>query len=421
MAPRSIKTLAMVLAGGRVDDLSALTFNRPKSALPFGGFARIIDFSLSNLMQSGLERVGVLSQYRSYSLINHLGIGAPWDMIGRGRGISILPPFQGSRESRWYHGSADAMYQNLDFVRYHQPENVLILSGDHVYHLDYRELINFHRAREADLTIAFAAVSREEAAERLGVAEIEETGADQLGGRVLSYEEKPKVPKGEWASLTIYCFRPRVLYEVLEANAAEDASHEFGRDIIPRLLRQKSRVYGFKFKGYWGYTRTIEEFWRTNMDLLGDNPKIPLQEWGVRTNLDHQRIRDCPPLKIGAGAVISNSLIYNGATIDGRVENSIIFPRVQVSKGATVRNSILFFNTKLAADCQFDKVICDVNTTFGQRCIVGGNGPPAQQRATVIGWHNKVPAGTVIEAGCILYPELAQDIPSMISAGRVLS
>ena len=294
------RTLAMILAGGRVDELSALTYYRPKSALPFGGFARVIDFPMSNLMHSGLEKVAVLSQYRSYSLINHIGTGAAWDMIGRYRGVSILPPFQGSEESRWYRGSADAVFQNLDFIRYHAPENILILSGDHIYQMDYREMINYHQRQDADLTIAFLKVDRQEAVDRFGVADIEDRG-DGQGGRVLDYREKPAEPSYDWASLTIFCFRPAVLYEVLQANAADDFSHEFGRDIIPRLLREKRRVYGYTFSGYWGYTRTVEEFWRTNMDLLGDKPKIPLNEWGLRTNLEHRRIRDCPPLKIGAG------------------------------------------------------------------------------------------------------------------------
>lgn len=415
-----LKTLAMILAGGRVDDLGPLTYFRPKSTLPFGGFARIIDFSLSNLMQSGLERVGILSQYRSYSLINHIGIGAGWDMIGRHRGIAILPPFQGSEDSRWYRGTADAIYQNLDFIRYHDPENVLILSGDHVYHMDYRDIIEYHQATEADLTIAFLAVPRQRSANRFGVASIEDE-ENSPGGRVLGYEEKPAAPKGDWASLTIYCFRPRILYKSLEANAAEDASHEFGRDIIPRLLEEKARVYGFKFKGYWGYTRTIEEFWQTNMDLLGEDPKIPLRGWGLRTNLEHRRIRDCPPLKIFPGATITNSLIYNGCTIEGTVENSILFPRVHVGRGAIVRNSVIFFNNKIPADCRFGRVISDVNNTFGSGCRVGEEGPTTAQKVTVLGWNNTFTANTVIEPGCILYPELQDGmIPSILSAGMVL-
>ncbi|MDW7773867.1 MAG: sugar phosphate nucleotidyltransferase [Desulfobulbaceae bacterium] len=414
------QTLAMVLAGGRVDALGALTYYRPKSTLPFGGFARIIDFSLSNLMHSGLHKVGILSQYRSYSLINHIGIGAGWDMIGRYRGISILPPFQGSEESRWYRGSADAIYQNLDFIRYHDPKTILILSGDHVYNMDYREILAFHDARNADLTAAFLKVPRQLSANRFGVAEIDNEGGP-TGGRVLGYEEKPASPAGDWASLTIYCFRPQTLFQVLEANAAEDASHEFGGDILPRLLQEKRRVYGFKFRGYWGYTKTVEEFWQTNMDLLGSDPVFNLKECGLRTNLEHRDIRDCPPLKMGSGAVVKNSLIYNGCTIEGRVENSILFPRVHVGKGVTVCNSILFFNNRLDCGCRFNKVISDANNSFGRDCLLDAEGAAADGRITVIGLENSVPDGTVIKPGCTLYPKLSPgQIPQTVSAETIL-
>ncbi|MEW6429851.1 MAG: sugar phosphate nucleotidyltransferase, partial [Thermodesulfobacteriota bacterium] len=267
------QTLAMILAGGRVDELNVLTAYRPKSAVPFGGFARVIDFPLSNLMHSGLERVAILSQYRCYSLINHLGTGSAWDMTGRHRGISILPPFQGSAGSSWYRGSADAVYQNLDFVRFHDPEEILILSGDHIYKMDYRQVIDYHRRKNADLTIACVRVPRERA-HRFGVADIDDEDGDS-GGRILRYAEKPASPEFDWASLTVYCFRPRVLVEALEYNAAHGDSFEFGRDIIPQLLREQRRVYGYRFKGYWGYTRTIEEYWQTSMDLLGPEPAIP--------------------------------------------------------------------------------------------------------------------------------------------------
>jgi len=187
----------MILAGGRVDELGVLTHYRPKSAVPFGGFARVIDFPLSNLLHSRIERIAILSQYRSYSLINHIGTGSAWDMIGRYRGISILPPFKDYENPHWYRGSADAVYQNLDFVRYHNPAEILVLSGDHVYQMDYRRMIQYHKQQQADLTAAFIHVPMSEAS-RFGIAEIEE-GSDE-GGRLLSYEEKPARPRGQWAS-----------------------------------------------------------------------------------------------------------------------------------------------------------------------------------------------------------------------------
>ena len=413
------RTLAMILAGGRVDDLGVLTFHRPKSAVPFGGFARVIDFPLSNLMNSGLDRVAILSQYRSYSLINHIGIGAAWDMIGRYRGISILPPYLGYGHSQWYRGSSDAVYQNLDFMQYIKPEQILILSGDHVYHMDYRELIAYHREKDADLTMACLKVPMRDAP-RFGLADIDDEDGER-GGRVIRYREKPDKPEFNWASLTVYCFKPKVLFQVLEANIREDASYEFGRDIIPRLMNENRRVYGFKFKGYWGYTRTIEEYWQTNMDLLGPEPKIRFDEWNVRTNLEHRGIRDCQPLKIGRQAAISDSLIYNGCIVEGRVEHSILFPGTRVEKGALVKDSVLFFNNAVGKGAELHKVISDVNTTFGREVMIGAADTPEPKQATVIGWNNFITAGTIIGSGCTVYPSLpTEKIPMQVESGEVV-
>lgn len=396
-------TLAMILAGGRVNELGVLTFYRPKSAVPFGGFARVIDFAMSNLMRSGIELVAILSQYRSYSLINHIGTGAAWDMIGRNRGVSILPPFKGAESADWYRGSADAVYQNLDFVRYHVPEQILILSGDHVYQMDYRKLISYHQDKGADLTAAFIEVEPKQA-HRFGIGTIE--FEDENGGRLVAYEEKPTAPKGNFASLTILCFKPNVLYAMLEANQKQN-SFEFGRDIIPMMMQQGCKVYGYRYRGYWGYTRTVDEYWKTSMDLLGRTPKINMEEWGLRTNLEHRGIRDFQPLIVGADAVLDNSMVYNGSHVFGTVHNSIIFPGVRVEKGAVVTDSILFFNNTVESGTQLTRVVVDVNTVIGPDCQIGG--PSAQaccDGITVIGWNNQVPAGTRIGRGCTVYPEL---------------
>lgn len=392
------KILAMVLAGGRVDELNVLTYYRPKSAVPFGGFARVIDFALSNLMQSGLEQVAILSQFRSFSLINHIGSGAAWDMIGRYRGISILPPSTGHASSNWYRGSADSVYQNIDFIRYHDPEVVLILSGDHIYNMNYQPMIAYHKAKDADLTMACLEVPMA-GAHRFGLADLD--GEDgEVGGRVLHYKEKPQNPKFNWASMTVFCFKPEALLAALAVNAQEDTSFEFGKDIIPRLLADRRRVYGYKFKGYWGYTRTIEEYWQTSMDLLGPSPKLDLEAWGVRTNLEHRGIRDYQPLKVGGKATVRDSLIYNGCVIEGTVERSVLFPGVHVKPGAVVRDSVLFFNNKVEAGAQLGKVVSDVNTTFGAKARIGGD------EVTVLGWNNHIPAGTVIGGDCTVYPHL---------------
>jgi glucose-1-phosphate adenylyltransferase len=393
-------TLAMILAGGRVDELGVLTHYRPKSAVPFGGFARVIDFPLSNLMRSGIERIAILSQYRSYSLINHIGTGAAWDMIGRNRGIFILPPFKDYHNPNWYRGTADAVYQNLDFVRYHKPEEILILSGDHIYEMDYRHLIRFHHEQDADLTAAFIKVKKKNAAGRFGVAEIADDHAE--GGRLLSYEEKPAEPKGEWASLTVLCFKPQVLCAILKENQAS-SSYEFGRDIIPMMVERGMKVLGYKFNGYWGYTRTVDEYWQTSMDLLGENPLINMEKWGLRTNLEHRGIRDCQPLKVGPDGVLDNSMAYNGCIVEGKVRNSILFPGVRVEKGAEVNGSILFFNTVVKEGCTLERVVSDVNTAFGCNVQAGSR----TGGVTVIGWNNHVPDGMVIGGGCTVAPEIA--------------
>ena len=416
---RKPKTLAMILAGGRVDDLGVLTFHRPKSAIPFGGFTRIIDFSLSNLMNSGLERVAILSQYRSYSLINHIGIGSAWDMIGRYRGISVLPPYIGYGHSQWYRGSSDAIYQNLDFVQYIDPEQLLILSGDHIYQMDYREMISYHREKDADLTMACLKVPMNDA-HRFGVADIDDEDGER-GGKVLRYSEKPENPESNWASMTVFCFKPEVLYEVLEANIKEDASYEFGRDILPRMMREKRRVFGYKFKGYWGYTGTIEEFWQANMDLLGGDPPIKFADWNIRTNMEHRNIRDCQPVKIGNSAQISDSLIYNGCIIEGEVERSILFPGTYVAKGAKVKDSVLLFKNDVGKGAELNKIISDVNTIFGSGVRIGEAGRPDSIGTTVIGWNNFISPNTIIDSGCTVYPSVSSEkIPKKVESGEVV-
>ncbi len=412
-------TLAIILAGGRVDDLNVLTAYRPKSAVPFGGFARVVDFPLSNLMQSGLDQVAILSQYRSYSLINHVGVGAAWDMIGRYRGISILPPYQGFGQSSWYRGTADAVFQNLDFIQYHSPENLLIISGDHVYHMDYREIIQYHKEKDADLTMACVNVPLDKA-QRFGLADIDDEDGER-GGRIHQYREKPASPTSNWASMTVYCFKAQTLYDVLDVNAREDDSFEFGKDIIPRLMAAQCRIYGFKFSGYWGYTRTIEEYWQAHMDLLGNEPRIDLEKWGLRTNLEHRGIRDHQPLRVGNSANIQNSLVHNGCVIEGEVVNSILFPGVHIKPGAVVKNSVLFFNNVVGRDAVVDKAIIDVNVSIGARARIGDDGPVDRKKVTVIGWNNHLPDGMLIGSDCTLYPGLKPEkMLPVLKTGEVL-
>lgn len=408
----------MILAGGRVDELNVLTYYRPKSAVPFGGFGRVIDFPLSNLMNSGIEQVAILSQYRSYSLINHIGTGAAWDMLGRHRGISMLPPYIGSDQQDWYRGSADAVFRNLDFVQYHEPEQVLVLSGDHIYKMDYQHLIAYHREKNADLTMGVIRVKPEKA-HRFGIATVDDEDREK-GGRVTAYWEKPANPESDWASLTVLCFKPEILYKLLAENQ-EDTSYEFGRDIITKMMRVGYRVYGYKFCGYWGYTRTVEEYWQSNMDLLGENPLIDMEKWGLRTNLDHRGIRDFQPVLLGDYASVQNSLVYNGSVIEGTVRNSVIFPGVKVDAGAVVENSVLFFNNRIGRNCRLSKVVADVNNSFGEGVVVGAEAGRQAGEITVIGWNNQIPDQAVIGEGATVYPLLkAGQWKKVIAAGEVL-
>lgn len=391
--------LALILAGGRVDDLGVLTFFRPKSMMPFGGVYRVIDFPMSNLIHSGIEKVGILSQYRPFHLLEHISNGAPWDMKGRNRFVVVLTPFKGHETADWYQGTADAVYQNLDFLRLHKPELLLILSGDHVYNMDYREIIAYHREKKADLTIAFTKVKKE-GAHRFGLADIDDE--DKKGGRVLQYIEKPEKPPFEWASLTIYVFNPDILIEALEENAKED-SHEFGKDIIPKFLENR-KVYGYKHRGYWGYTRTPLEYWHTNMDLLGKTPKLDINAWRVMTNLAHRGIYDRQTALTGISAKIENSLFYSGCRIDGTVTNSILFPGVRVDEGAVVRNSILFFDTIVEKNAKINNTISDMEVVFKQGAEIGGKGP--MEDLSVIGWGSLIPENVKIAHGVTVYPNL---------------
>ena len=421
-------TLALILAGGRVDELSVLTLSRPKSAVPFGGMYRVIDFPLSNLMHSGVEKVGILSQYRSFSLVNHVGIGSWWDFVGRDRGATMLLPSTGYRVGDWYKGTADAVYQNLEFIHEQNPKTVLILSGDHIYKMDYDPMLDYHLEKDADLTIAFYPIKPDQSS-RFGVAEIDNEDGE-LGGRVLNYREKPLESEFSWASLTIYLFKPSVLTAVLNKNAAGD-SHEFGRDIIPKMIEKKN-VYGYKFNGYWGYTRTIDEFWQTNMDLLGDSPKIALESWQVRTNLDHDCVRDRPPARIGRNAVIENSLVHNGCQVDGEVSNSILFSGVKVAEGAVVKNSVLFFGTKINSGAFLDKTITDFDVQVGTGCMIGEGRCETPNKEypnllksgiSLIGKDVSVPPNVQIGRNCIIYPEMKQENfeKTKIESGTILS
>ena len=420
--------LALILAAGRVDELSLLTLDRPKSAVPFGGLYRVIDFALSNLMQSRIGRVGILSQYQSTSLLTHIGTGESWDMNGRHRKVTLLPPSSGGKGCEWYRGTADAVAQNMEFIVEDEPDLVLILSGDHIYHMDYQELIHFHLAQKADLTVGFVNVPLKEAP-RFGLGLIEKKGSP-TGGRLLEYREKPAQPISSWASLTIYLFRPQVLFEVLKSPETGSPPLEFGRDILADMVH-RYRVFGYRFKGYWGYTRTLEEYWQTHMDLLVPRPKIRLPEWEIRTNLEHERIAERQPVRVGPRARLTQVLLTPGCEVEGRVRRSVLFPGVVIEEGAVVEDSILLYDTRVGAGACLKRVITDKRVTIGEGSRVGGEdlfdplrsrpGPPAAG-LTLIGHNTHVPPRTVIGSNCLLYPHLdRQAFPSdRLPSGEIL-
>ena len=353
------RTVAMILAGGRVGELSVLTLERPKSALPFAGHFRIIDFALSNLCQAGINNVGILSQYRPASLIDHIGGGESWDFVGLDRGAKILPPYHAAEGSEWYRGNADAVCQNLRYLRAQGAQVALILSGDHIYSMDYRQLILHHLEQDADLTIAFKRVTERD--RRFGYGEID------AEGQVTAYEEKPSMPRSDLVSLTIYAFRMDALEEVLTRMRDLD-SLEFGRDVIPALL-QNGRVCGYLFDGYWAYTRTIDSYYAAHQDLLAG--KIDLYNSGLRTNnQDNSLARQTPPI-FRTWTEAENSLISEGCVVEGRVVDSVLGPGVHIGRGAVVEGSILFNDVAIHADARVHNAIIDKRVTVGRGASIG--------------------------------------------------
>jgi glucose-1-phosphate adenylyltransferase len=389
------RMVAMVLAGGRVGELSVLTLRRPKSALPFAGYFRVIDFALSNLMRAGVNNVGILSQYRPGSLIDHVRTGESWDFVGLDRGAKILPPFRGADASDWYKGNADAVYQNLNYVRDHNASVVLILSGDHIYTMDYREMIRFHREHGADMTVAF---------KRMGPHERFGYGRLDAEGRVTSYEEKPAQPSSDLASLTIYVVNARPLADILSQLAGR-SQVEFGQDVIPRML-EKYRVMGYVFDGYWAYTRTVSAYYQAHQDLLAR--RIDLDQWAVRTNLQDSEVASQPPPRVRGAAQVQNSFLSPGCDVQGTVIGSVLSPGVRVEKGASVINSIVFHRCVVERGAQVRCAIVDKAASIGPEAQVGPDGgePPAEGAPiTLLGKECRIAPGVRVEAGSEVAPE----------------
>ncbi len=415
-----MRTLAMILAGGAGSRLSALTQKRTKPAVPFAGKYRIIDFTLSNCVNSGIFTVGICTQYRPRSLNEHIRTGRPWDLNRATGGVTLLQPYMGTRDYNWYRGTADAIYQNLDYVRRQHSDIVLILGGDHVYKMDYDVLTTFHLDHGADLTIATVRVAPEEAS-RFGILETDEEY------RVVGFEEKPARPNGTLGSMGIYVFNADVLDEVLSADHTGTGSrHDFGGDIIPQMIKSH-QVYAFPYRGYWVDAGTIAAYWQAHMDLLVE-PRLDLvgRDWII-----HTRSEERPPVNVRSGAHIEQSLITDGCVIEGTVEHSVLSPGVRVRQGAIVRHSVVMTDAVIEENAVLDHAILDKRVRVGAGAQIGwandqtSDAPLSlhDKPITVIGKNTRIPAHTRIGRGCTIAADLGEDafgqdlIPSGTSIG----
>ncbi|SHE28855.1 glucose-1-phosphate adenylyltransferase [Alkalibacter saccharofermentans] len=326
------KVVAMLLAGGQGTRLKSLTKNVAKPAVPFGGKYRIIDFPLSNAANSGITDIGILTQYKPFLLNEHIGIGSHWDFDRSSGGLRILSPFAGEAGGRWYQGTANAIYENMNFINHVNPNYVLILSGDHIYKMDYKKMLDYHIEKQAHCTISVIQVPWDEAS-RFGIMDTDEFG------RITEFAEKPEKPKSNLASMGIYIFNWDALKAYLEMDVKNpDSSNDFGKDIIPTMLADKNNMYAYTFEGYWKDVGTVRSYWEANMDLLSDDNELDLycREWRIFT-----KNRNLPPQYVTDQAVVKNSMINEGCIIDGHLEKSILFSEVRVDKGAKVYNSVI--------------------------------------------------------------------------------
>jgi len=408
-------SLAMILAGGVGSRLNVLVSHRAKPAVPFGGIYRIIDFALSNCMHSGIHHAAVLTQYKPLSLMRHIGTGAAWDFLGRTREVKILPPRTGDAASDWYKGTADAIRQNIDFIEAHFSKEVLILSGDHIYRMDYQDMLRHHREAGAKVTVAMMTVPWE-LTSQFGIGIVNDAG------RIVDWEEKPAKAKSNLASMGIYVFDTEYLLRALRQTTEED----FGHHIIPKALRD-GELFSYQFDGYWRDVGTIQAFWEANMDILNSSSGLNLSAWNVCTNTEEEGlIYDRPPMNITGSAEVINSVISCGCIVKGQVKNSILSPGVVVEEGAEVDSSVLMHNTIVSKGARVQRVIADKNVRLGKDCAVGipadmASGCPANylyskhlySGLTLVGKNAVIPDGAKVGGNCILLPNVrAQDWPS---------
>lgn len=394
------KIVAMLLAGGQGSRLGVLTSNMAKPAVPFGGKYRIIDFPLSNCVNSDIDTVGVLTQYRPLALNSYLGTGQHWDLDRNHGGVFVLPPYMTEKVGQWYSGTANAIWQNREFVDQYDPEYVLILSGDHIYKMDYDKMLSFHVKMEAAATIAVIDVPLEEA-HRFGIMNTDETG------RIVSFEEKPAQPKSTNASMGIYIFNWKKLKEYMAKDDADpNSDNDFGKNIIPAMLDAGETMVAYPFSGYWKDVGTVQSFWEAHMDLLGYPPVLDLNDsnWRIYT-----RNPVMPPHFVGAEAYVRNSLISEGCVVEGAVENSVLFSGATVEKGARVTDCVILPNAHVGANCDLHKAIVGENTQVGAFTVMGGPLRPGEKvnnaltgDITLVGNDVVVPPCSYLAQGAVL-------------------
>ena len=360
---RKTECLGMILAGGQGSRLKALTKTVAKPAVPFGGKYRIIDFPLSNCVNSGIHKVGIATQYKPFELHSYLGAGTSWDLDRNDGGLFVLPPYAREKGGDWYRGTADAVYQNLNFIDLVDPEYIIILSGDHIYTMNYAWMLESHKNNNADCTIGVFEVPWEEAP-RFGIM-----ATDKETGRIVEFQEKPKEPKSNLASMGIYIFTTSFLKKyLLEDGENENSSHDFGNDLIPKMLNDGARMFSYAFDGYWKDVGTIESLWLANMDLLEDTPPFELNgDWKIYSSNPSM-----PPQYVGPDAVVKRSMISEGAKVLGTVEHSVIFPGATIGKNARVTNSVIFPGTSIEEGAVVDYAILAQDVTVKAGAKVEG-------------------------------------------------
>lgn len=407
---RKKEIVAMLLAGGQGSRLGVLTTHVAKPAVAFGGKYKIIDFTLSNCINSGIDTVGVLTQYQPLKLNRHIGIGIPWDLDKNFGGVTILPPFLSKDSNAWYSGTANAVYQNLPFIDYYNPEYVLILSGDHIYKMDYEMMLNFHKKKNADVSIAVFKVPLEEA-DRFGIMNTDEDN------RITEFEEKPKNPKNDLASMGIYIFKWKALKQALILSEENHDDSDFGKHIIPYLLEKNYSLYAYEFEGFWRDVGTLESYWQTNMELINLVPDFNLYEayWKIYTKNEIQ-----PPQYIAPGASIEKCILGEGAEVYGTIYNSVIGSGVTIGRGSVVRDSIIMSDAIVHENTIIDRAIIADSSVIGNGVLIGQGEMRVnteypriyESGLTVIGENTVIPDHVVIGKNCAVYGNVsASDFP----------